>query len=77
VQQHAGFVHKNDDVKRESNPSSILPSLSIPIVQEKGFDSRGIDNLPEVQVQHIFECDKSIMTFNEGNSFVRHLMSFH
>ncbi|XP_052194864.1 uncharacterized protein LOC127802851 isoform X2 [Diospyros lotus] len=76
-EERAGFVHKNDDVKRESNPSSILPSPSIPIVQEKGFDSRGIDNLPEVQVQHLFECDKCNMTFNEGNSFVRHLMSFH
>lgn len=36
-----------------------------------------IDNLPEVQVQDLFECYKCNLTFDEKNLYLQHLMSFH
>ncbi|KAG8368658.1 hypothetical protein BUALT_Bualt15G0068600 [Buddleja alternifolia] len=37
----------------------------------------GIENLPEVQVNDIFECFKCNLTFDEKNVYLQHLFSFH
>ncbi|KAL6964272.1 hypothetical protein U1Q18_035329 [Sarracenia purpurea var. burkii] len=72
VQQNACFAHKNVGVKQDSVPSS-----SIPNVHEMELSLIGIDNLPEVQVRDLFECYKCNMTFDEKNTYLTHLMSFH
>lgn len=37
----------------------------------------GIDNLAEVQVRDLFECHKCEMTFDEKDTYLQHLLSFH
>ncbi|XP_057494525.1 uncharacterized protein LOC130779753 isoform X1 [Actinidia eriantha] len=72
-----GFPHKNGDLKKASVPNSMLPISSTSNVQEMELSLMGIDNLPEVQVQDLFECYKCNMTFDEKDAYLNHLMSFH
>ncbi|XP_044490544.1 uncharacterized protein LOC123214671 isoform X2 [Mangifera indica] len=45
--------------------------------QEKEVTLLGIDNLAEVQIQDLFECHKCDMTFDEKDTYLQHLLSFH
>ncbi|XP_031248018.1 uncharacterized protein LOC116105745 isoform X2 [Pistacia vera] len=45
--------------------------------QEKEVTLLGIDNLAEVQIWDLFECHKCDMTFDEKDTYLQHLLSFH
>lgn len=45
--------------------------------QDKEVTLLGIDNLAEVQVRDLFECHKCEMTFDEKDTYLQHLLSFH
>ncbi|KAJ0077833.1 hypothetical protein Patl1_36958 [Pistacia atlantica] len=64
VQQHAGATLM-DNEQRQSNG------------QEKEVTLLGIDNLAEVQIWDLFECHKCDMTFDEKDTYLQHLLSFH
>ncbi|KAH7575597.1 hypothetical protein ACOSP7_004654 [Xanthoceras sorbifolium] len=61
---HAGVTQKENE-QRQSNK------------QEKQENLLGIDNLAEVQIHDLFECHKCDMTFDEKDTYLQHLLSFH
>lgn len=44
---------------------------------EKEIELLGIENLAEVQIHDLFECHKCNMTFDEKDTYLQHLLSFH
>ncbi|KAA8536454.1 hypothetical protein F0562_028932 [Nyssa sinensis] len=74
---HAGFIHKDDDINEDIISSPMLPSSSISDIHEKEISLMGIDNLAEVQVRDLFECYKCNMSFDEKDTYLQHLLSFH
>ncbi|XP_059648053.1 uncharacterized protein LOC132294271 [Cornus florida] len=76
-ESHVGLNHKDDNRKQEILPNSILPSSLISDAHEKEVVLMEIDNLAEVQVRDLFECYKCNMTFDEKNTYLQHLLSFH
>ncbi|KAL7206006.1 hypothetical protein ACSBR2_018839 [Camellia fascicularis] len=76
-ENHAGFVRQNDDLKQDTIPNSMLPSSSMPNVQEMEISLMEIDNLPDVEVRDLFECYKCNLSFDEKNTYLKHLMSVH
>ncbi|KAK4438175.1 Methyl-CpG-binding domain-containing protein 8 [Sesamum alatum] len=67
---------KTDDVAHDVVAHSAL-TRSSSNVHENDDCLMGIENLPEVQVQDIFECFKCNLTFEEKNLYLQHLFSFH
>ncbi|XP_020551480.1 uncharacterized protein LOC105169237 isoform X2 [Sesamum indicum] len=67
---------KTDDVAHDVVADSAL-GRSSSNVHENDDCLMGIENLPEVQVQDIFECFKCNLTFEEKNLYLQHLFSFH
>ncbi|KAL0422389.1 UNVERIFIED_CONTAM: hypothetical protein Slati_3261800 [Sesamum latifolium] len=67
---------KMDDVAHDVVAHSAL-GRSSSNVHENDDCLMGIENLPEVQVQDIFECFKCNLTFEEKNLYLQHLFSFH
>ncbi|KAK4401868.1 Methyl-CpG-binding domain-containing protein 8 [Sesamum angolense] len=67
---------KTDDVAHDVVAHSAL-GRSSSNVHENDDCLMGIENLPEVQVQDIFECFKCNLTFEEKNLYLQHLFSFH
>ncbi|XP_021618302.1 uncharacterized protein LOC110619278 isoform X3 [Manihot esculenta] len=65
-QQHAGANKKDEDQSQASE-------------REKAVALLGIDNLElaEVQIHDLFECHKCNMTFDEKDTYLQHLLSFH
>ncbi|XP_027158842.1 uncharacterized protein LOC113760461 [Coffea eugenioides] len=55
----------------------IVPYLTASGGHDNDVGLMDIDNLPEVQVQDLFECYKCNLTFDEKNLYLQHLMSFH
>ncbi|THG12892.1 hypothetical protein TEA_004649 [Camellia sinensis var. sinensis] len=77
-QQVFGLASENnDDLKQDTIPNSMLPSSSIPNVQEMEISLMEIDNLPDVEVRDLFECYKCNLSFDEKNTYLKHLMSVH
>ncbi|KAK3027473.1 hypothetical protein RJ639_041079, partial [Escallonia herrerae] len=88
---HAGSVHKASFAEHDTISASTLPCPSLPKAhqmevclipsiyeeREKEISLIGIDNLPEVQVRDLYECDKCNMTFDEKNIYMQHLLSYH
>lgn len=65
---------KTDDVAHDVlGLSAVVKSSSSP----NNDCLTGIENLPEVQVQDIFECIKCHLTFDEKDVYLQHLFSFH
>lgn len=62
--QHAGAIEKEED-RRQS------------LEHYKEVNLLGIDNLAEVQIRDLFECHKCKMTFDEKDTYLQHLLSFH
>lgn len=56
---------------------STLPPLTTSDAHETEVCLMEIDNLPDVQVQDIFECYKCNLIFHERNAYLDHLMSVH
>ncbi|KAL0335108.1 UNVERIFIED_CONTAM: hypothetical protein Sradi_4722700 [Sesamum radiatum] len=76
LQQNAIPADKTDDVAHDVVAHSAL-GRSSSNVHENDDCLMGIENLPEVQVQDIFECFKCNLTFEEKNLYLQHLFSFH
>lgn len=56
---------------------SDLPSSSVCNDRLKEVALLGIENLAEVQIHDLFECHKCRMTFDEKDSYLQHLLSYH
>ncbi|XP_048232063.1 uncharacterized protein LOC8276903 isoform X2 [Ricinus communis] len=65
-ENHAGTSGREEDQRQPSE-------------HEKAVSLLGIDNLElaEVQIQDLFECHKCNMTFDEKDTYLQHLLSFH
>ncbi|KAM1242558.1 hypothetical protein ACFX2G_034902 [Malus domestica] len=72
--QHAD---KDGDRRQDVNSSAALVVSSISNGREKEVTLLGVDNLADVQIHDLFECHKCNMTFNEKDSYLQHLLSFH
>ncbi|KAM1233011.1 hypothetical protein EV1_002688 [Malus domestica] len=72
--QHAD---KHGDRRQDVNSSSALVVSSMSNEREKEVTLLGVDNLAEVQIHDLFECHKCNLTFNEKDSYLQHLLSFH
>lgn len=73
----AGFTHKDEDQRKEIIPSSTPPSIPISSGQLKEATLLAIENLADVQIHDLFECHKCSMTFEEKDSYLQHLLSYH
>ncbi|XP_057804009.1 uncharacterized protein LOC131019482 isoform X1 [Salvia miltiorrhiza] len=76
LQQSPCPADKTDDM-----PHAIVAHSALAINSSSAHENEdclmGIENLPEVQVQDIFECFKCRLTFDEKNVYLQHLFSFH
>lgn len=70
-------TNKIDGLKHDILALSTLVSSTPSDAHENDGCLVGIDNLPEVRVQDIFECVKCNLTFGEKKVFLEHLFSFH
>jgi hypothetical protein len=73
----ASFTQKDEDRRQEVISSSTAPRLPIPSEQEKAATLLGMDNLADVQIRDLFECHKCSMTFEEKDTYLQHLLSYH
>ncbi|KAI3445742.1 hypothetical protein Pfo_002407 [Paulownia fortunei] len=73
-EKNARPADKKDDMAHDIVVHSTLASSNS---HENDDCLMGIENLPEVQVQDIFECFKCNLTFDEKNLYLQHLFSFH
>ncbi|CAK7328482.1 unnamed protein product [Dovyalis caffra] len=64
VVSHAGAIERVEDQKQSNEHQKQVALL-------------GIDNLAEVQIHDLFECHKCRMTFDEKDTYLEHLLSFH
>lgn len=71
MQQTAGLLDNID------GSCSILPPLTTSDARETEVCLMEIENLPDVQVQDIFECYKCNLIFHQRNAYLDHLMSVH
>lgn len=76
MQQPAGVTYQDGDRKQETN-SNLAQSTSVSNEREKEITLLGMENLAEVQIHDLFECHKCSMTFDEKDSYLQHLLSFH
>ncbi|KAL2460424.1 Uncharacterized protein Adt_43844 [Abeliophyllum distichum] len=84
IQQAYGVATENprptdkiDELKPDMLALSTLVSPTPSDAHENDGCLVGIENLPEVQVQDIFECVKCNLTFDEKKAYLEHLFSFH
>jgi len=76
VQQLAGFTPKYSS-RQEVISSSTPPTIPISSEQVKETTLLGMENLEDVQIHDLFECHKCSMTFDEKDSYLQHLLSYH
>ncbi|XP_054802329.1 uncharacterized protein LOC129306043 isoform X2 [Prosopis cineraria] len=77
TQSGAGNTHEDQDKRMVIANDSIPPISSECNERLKEVALLGIDNLEEVQIHDLFECHKCNMTFDEKDSYLQHLLSFH
>lgn len=75
--QSAGVSNEGEDQMEIIATDSAVPSSSICNERLKEVALLGIENLAEVQIHDLFECHKCSMTFEEKDSYLQHLLSFH
>lgn len=76
MQQLAGFTPKYRD-RQEVISSSTPPTIPISSEQVKETTLLAMENLADVQIHDLFECHKCSMTFDEKDSYLQHLLSYH
>ncbi|KAJ7968230.1 Methyl-cpg-binding domain-containing protein 8 [Quillaja saponaria] len=76
-ENNANFTGEGESQRQIVVASSNLPSSSISNEREKEVSLLGIENLAEVQIHDLFECHKCSMTFDEKDSYLKHLLSSH
>lgn len=74
-----GSVGKEDKVLAESFAGDIrkLEDRGQANERERELSLLGMDNLAEVQIRDLFECHKCMMIFDEKDTYLQHLLSFH
>lgn len=72
----AGFTPKYRD-RQEVISSSTPPTIPISSEQVKETTLLAMENLADVQIHDLFECHKCSMTFDEKDSYLQHLLSYH
>ncbi|XAR53463.1 hypothetical protein NMG60_11022026 [Bertholletia excelsa] len=77
IWQHAGLIDRPDTGRQDTISNSTSPSSTMPNLNETEFSITGIDNLPEVQIQDLFECYKCNMAFHEKSEYLNHILSLH
>ncbi|XP_028800784.1 uncharacterized protein LOC114756036 isoform X2 [Neltuma alba] len=73
----AGVTHEEQDKRMIIANDSALLSSSECNERLKEVALVGIENLADVQIHDLFECHKCSMTFDEKDSYLQHLLSFH
>ena len=77
MRQSAGIAHEDQDERQIVATNSDVPSLSVSNERLKEVALLGMENLADVQIHDLFECHKCNMTFDEKDSYLQHLLSFH
>ncbi|PIN08876.1 hypothetical protein CDL12_18541 [Handroanthus impetiginosus] len=76
-EKNAHLADKTNDMAHDMVAHSTLKRNSSNTQSHENDDClMGIENLPEVKVQDIFECFKCNLTFDEKNVYLQHLFSF-
>ena len=77
VQQLVAVTQKDEDRRQEVISSSTAARVPISSEQPKEATLLGMDNLADVQIRDLFECHKCSMTFDEKDTYLQHLLSYH
>ncbi|XP_061365444.1 uncharacterized protein LOC133308766 isoform X2 [Gastrolobium bilobum] len=77
AENSAGVTHEDQDQWQIVATNSDVPGLSVSNERVREVALLGIDNLADVQIHDLFECHKCSMTFDEKDSYLQHLLSFH
>lgn len=77
MQKHTGQPVKEECQSLDIVSSPNAPACSLQNTLGKEVILLGPEKQPEVQVNDLFECHKCNMTFNEKDSYLQHLVSFH
>ncbi|XP_030942875.1 uncharacterized protein LOC115967862 isoform X2 [Quercus lobata] len=70
-------TQKDEDRRQEVISSSTAARVPISSEQPKEATLLGMDNLADVQIRDLFECHKCSMTFDEKDTYLQHLLSYH
>ncbi|XP_027338094.1 uncharacterized protein LOC113852032 [Abrus precatorius] len=78
AENSAGVAYYEDQDQRQIvATNSDVPGLSVANERVKEVALLGIENLADVQIHDLFECHKCSMSFDEKDSYLQHLLSFH
>lgn len=77
MQQRTGPRIKEECQSLDIVSSPPAPACSLQNTLDKEANLLSPENLPEVHVNDLFECHKCNTTFNEKDSYLQHLVSFH
>ncbi|KAG2703861.1 hypothetical protein I3760_06G156300 [Carya illinoinensis] len=72
-----GFTQNDEARRQEVISGSTLTRIPITRDQVKEATLVGMENLADVQIRDLFECHKCSMTFDEKDSYLQHLLSYH
>nr|DAD21968.1 TPA_asm: hypothetical protein HUJ06_023431 [Nelumbo nucifera] len=73
----SGLIHKDGNTGKSPNFCSISTVAAISSDHDKQVALLRVENLAEVQVRDLLECQKCNMTFDEKDAYLQHLLSFH
>ncbi|CAI9104049.1 OLC1v1002656C1 [Oldenlandia corymbosa var. corymbosa] len=73
----AGIAEGPDSAVDELGSGSSSANLAVPIGLGREIFPVDLNDLPEVQVQDLFECLKCGVSFDKKNAYLQHLVSFH
>ncbi|KAF8406024.1 hypothetical protein HHK36_008104 [Tetracentron sinense] len=73
----AGLTHKDDNRGENFICCSASPITSTSIDHEMQVSLLGTENLAEVQVRDLIQCQKCNMNFDEKDAYLQHLLSTH
>ncbi|MED6204636.1 hypothetical protein PIB30_010755 [Stylosanthes scabra] len=77
TEQSAGVSHEDRHDWQIVVANSDVPSFSVS--NERGMELAllGLENLADVEIHDLFECHKCDVTFDDKDSYLQHLLSFH
>ncbi|KAL1289589.1 hypothetical protein HN51_058001 [Arachis hypogaea] len=77
TEHSAGVAHEDQREWQIVVANSDVPSFSVS--NERGMELAllGLENLADVEIHDLFECHKCNVTFDEKDSYLQHLLSFH
>jgi uncharacterized C2H2 Zn-finger protein len=75
--QSAGVAHEEQDQRQIVATNSDVSGLSASNERLKEMSLLEMENLADVQIHDLFECQKCSMTFDEKDAYLEHLLSIH